>query len=138
MKLRLLLLVAALGWLNQPVQAGQPRAFSACAPCYGELKHIKKVAQEGRALDVVLVSTDTPDRGAVIENTLAEYGLDNFESWVFNDPIPERLRFKVDPQWFGELPRAYFYDYKHSRTAYSGAISLHDLRRMAGEPGENI
>ncbi len=154
MKIKLMFLVLALGWTGNPAQAKQPKPFLAdtlasiemarkgkpfllvlwsldCAPCYGELEHIKTVLQEGRALDVVFVSTDTPDRAANIENTLSEYGLGKLDSWVFSDPVPERLRYKIDPKWYGELPRAYFYDKRHARTPYSGAISLEGLRGMA-------
>lgn len=76
------------------------------------------------------MSTDTPDRAVNIENTLAEYGLGGLEPWVYSDPVPERLRYNVDPAWYGDLPRAYFYDAKHARTAFSGAISLQELRDM--------
>lgn len=89
--------------------------------------------QQGRALDVIFVSTDAPGRATKIEAALTDYGLGNLESWVFSDPVPERLRYKIDPNWYGELPRAYFYDKEHARTAYSGAMSQHELRKMARE-----
>lgn len=153
MRFKLLILATALFMVSGSVLADPPQAFHAdslksieaerngkpfllilwsldCAPCYSELEHVKNVRQEGHALDVVLISTDKPDRAGEIEDTLAGFDLSDLESWVFDDPVPERLRYKVDPEWYGELPRAYFYNESHSRTAYSGAISLRELRRM--------
>lgn len=104
-----------------------------CAPCRTELKHIKEAMAANRAPNVVLVSTDTPDRSKRIALILSGYRLNHLDSWVFDDPVPERLRQEIDPQWYGELPRAYFYKKDHSRTPYSGAISRSVLGRMAQE-----
>ena len=34
-----------------------------------------------------------------------------------------KLRYGIDPSWFGELPRSYFYDAAHNRLPHSGALN---------------
>ncbi len=60
---------------------------------------------------------------------LHSFGLDAADNWIFADPMPERLRYRVDPNWFGELPRAYLYTDDHQRTAHSGILSEADLQQ---------
>ena len=38
-------------------------------------------------------------------------------------PNIERLRYSIDPDWFGELPRNYFYDANSSRIGFSGKLT---------------
>ena len=156
MKHIVLILIAALSLGNQTARAEPPlrlhigsleritderqgRSFLLvlwsldCAPCRVELKHIKEAINTNRAPDIVLISTDTPDRSDKISAVLSGYGLSHLESWVFDDPIPERLRHEIDPQWYGELPRSYFYNKAHSRTSRSGTITLEKLARMSEE-----
>ena len=35
----------------------------------------------------------------------------------------DKLRYSIDPTWYGELPRTYFYDADHQITPLSGKIS---------------
>ena len=41
----------------------------------------------------------------------------------FTDPNIERLRYTIDPDWFGALPRSYFYDERGNRKGVSGLLS---------------
>lgn len=102
-----------------------------CAPCRVELKHIRAAMDANRAPDIVFIATDTPDRSDRIEAILSAHGLSQIDSWVFDDPVPERLRQKIDPDWYGELPRAYYYDKSHVRKSLSGAINQEALEKMA-------
>ena len=42
---------------------------------------------------------------------------------VFTEDNSAKLRFEIDPSWYGELPRTYFFDKKHQRSGLSGVIS---------------
>ena len=42
---------------------------------------------------------------------------------MFADSFAERLRFSIDPNWYGELPRSYFFDESHEFKAHSGIVS---------------
>ena len=99
-----------------------------CAHCQQEL------ADFGRRpiINLVLVSTDTPADGDAIRATLARHGLEKAEAWVFADDFAERLRYAVDRDWTGELPRSYFYAADGSRRAVTGRPEAALLKRWLG------
>ena len=100
-----------------------------CTNCRDDLALFGKLAQKYRDLDLVLVSTDSPEQMQEIASTLQHYRLGHAESWVFADSYIERLRFEVDPQWYGELPRIYFFDAEGRSTAISGKIDRIEIER---------
>lgn len=102
-----------------------------CPPCMKELKHLRQLREEYPALDVVLVSTDGSEDLETAQQVLESFDLDKGDNWIFADGYAERLRYGIDPAWFGELPRAYFYAIDHQRLAVSGALSLDRLRHWA-------
>ncbi|MDQ3267968.1 MAG: hypothetical protein M3P47_04480 [Pseudomonadota bacterium] len=53
---------------------------------------------------------------------LQKFPLKKAESWIFADSFVERLRYEVDTQWYGELPRTYFYDAQGYFSALSGKL----------------
>jgi hypothetical protein len=64
-----------------------------------------------------------------IERALLKYPLKKAESWVFADSFLERLRYEVDTQWYGELPRTYFYDAQGHAFALSGKLDYVQTER---------
>jgi len=115
--------------------AGRPFVLAlwslTCTHCQEELTRLGKLQYRHPGLNVVLVSTDTPDDAAALTATLARHGLARAEAWVYADGFTERLRFEIDPRWGGELPRTYFYDRAHTVTARSGALAPAELERWA-------
>jgi len=93
-----------------------------CTHCIDDMVLFGKLAKKYRDFDLVLISTDAPEQEQEIARTLQRYSLGKTESWVFADSYAERLRFEVDPQWYGELPRTYFFDAEGHSTAVSGKI----------------
>ncbi len=104
-----------------------------CTHCRDDMVLFGKLAKKYRSLDLVLVSTDTPEQKQQIARTLHRYLLGHAESWVFADSYTERLRFEVDPQWYGELPRTYFFDAAGHSTAVSGKIDSGQVERWIHE-----
>ena len=98
-----------------------------CAPCRGELALLRRFADEHPSVAVVLIASDNIENAQAVQDILAEYGLENVESWVFADPNRERLQFAVDPQWFGEVPRAYLYAPSLERSPVSGTLAASRL-----------
>lgn len=122
--------------------AGKPFIISfwslTCTNCRDDLVLFGKLAKKYRSLDLVLVSTDSPEQEQEIMSTLQHYrlgraGLGRIEPWVFADSYAERLRFEVDPQWYGELPRTYFFDAGGHSTAISGTIDRGQVERWVRE-----
>ena len=103
-----------------------------CAPCYKELAMLAEEIKKRPQLDLVLVSTDTIDDISEIQQKLNRFGLSNINSWVFDNEMAQQLRYEIDPNWYGELPRSYLYDAQHYRQAFSGVLRPAVLQRWAG------
>lgn len=94
-----------------------------CHHCAKELRTLGKLARKEGRLPLVIVSTDTPEDARDIHAALQRFGLDNLDTWVFADAVPERLQRVIDPAWHGELPRSYLFDAAHKGEAHSGMIA---------------
>lgn len=149
--MRRLLLAALLALGSATVAAGELRPFKTdslpaiqrqfagrpfiltlwaltCHHCVKELQTLGRLARTERALPLVIVSTDTPDDAPELRAALKRHGLDRFDTWVFADAVPERLRYAIDPAWRGELPRSYLFDAAHRREAHSGLLNEAQLK----------
>ncbi len=115
------------------VREGKPYILGfwslSCTHCREDLSLLGKIRRKFPNLDVVLVSTDSPGEAAEIARVLRQESLQGAENWVFADSFAERLRFEVDRQWHGELPRTYFYDADHRVLAVSGTLNSRELKR---------
>jgi len=94
---------------------------------------LKKLARKYPRLDLVLVSTDTPEEEKSVSATLAKFSLGKAEAWVFADSYTERLRFEVDRKWQGELPRTYFFSAKNEVKAISGKLEQKEVEQWIKE-----
>lgn len=123
-------------------RAGKPFVVTfwslTCTNCRDDLAMFGKLARKYPDLELVIVSTDTPEQKQEIAQALQHYrlgraGLGRIESWVFADSFTERLRFEVDAQWYGELPRTYFFDAQGRASAISGALDHAQTERWIRE-----
>lgn len=94
-----------------------------CPPCMVEMEFMAKLVELNPDLAYVLVSTDPIDQRDYSAEFLEDVGLGGKESWMFADSFVERLRFSIDPNWYGELPRSYFFDNNHAMKSHSGIVS---------------
>ena len=94
-----------------------------CFPCREELALLGKLRQTHPDMKVSLLATDNISQLDEIAAILEANQLAGIDSWVFADPNIERLRYNIDPEWFGELPRNYFYDADSSRFGFSGKLT---------------
>ncbi|MCC4119053.1 hypothetical protein LLG90_27310, partial [Aromatoleum toluclasticum] len=93
-----------------------------CPPCLKELALFGTLKDANARRRLVLIVTDDPERHAEAEALLTRFGLGDLEHWAFDATEPERLRQRIDPTWFGELPRSYFYRAGQPRQARSGLL----------------
>ncbi|HEB62893.1 MAG TPA: TlpA family protein disulfide reductase [Gammaproteobacteria bacterium] len=98
-----------------------------CPPCFKELKMWASLSQKFATLSIILVSTDGMEKQDLVAATLAELGVTELESWVFAESMVERLRFDIDPHWYGELPRTYFYSKRGEKYGVSGLIQAQQV-----------
>lgn len=99
-----------------------------CPPCRDELEIFSRLQQEDPDINLILVATDGPDLHAEAIAVLREFQLDGIVSWMYADANAERLRYSIDREWFGELPRSYFYAADSSRIAVSGVLDEARIR----------
>ena len=105
-----------------------------CPPCLKELALFGTLTDARARQRLVLVVTDDPERHTEADVLLKRFGLTDLEHWAFDATEPERLRQRIDPAWFGELPRSYFYAAGQARQARSGLIDAPTLARWLGTP----
>lgn len=103
-----------------------------CPPCLKELALLGTLTDARARRRLVLVVTDDPERQAEADALLTRFGLTDLEHWAFDATEPERLRQRIDPAWFGELPRSYFYAAGRPRQARSGPIDAATLAQWLG------
>lgn len=105
-----------------------------CSYCMVELEMLKKLAAKYPKLDLVLVATDTPEEAQAVSATLTKFSLGKAEAWVFADSYIERLRFEIDREWQGELPRTYFFGAaKNEAIAVSGKVEREEVEQWIRE-----
>ncbi len=94
-----------------------------CPPCLVELEFMARILELNPEIPYVLISTDAIEQREVSAEYLEDLGFTERESWMFADSFVERLRFSIDQNWYGELPRSYFFDTNHAMKSHSGIVS---------------
>ena len=94
-----------------------------CPSCLKEMPLIKKLHQAHPKLKFVMLTVDDNQVSREINSVLEKNQLTDVEQWVFNEDNSEKLRYEIDPSWYGELPRTYFFSATQERTAISGALA---------------
>jgi len=102
-----------------------------CAPCRIELDMLGELKASQPDFPLVIISTDQIEEREESLYVLEDYGLENLATWMFADSFVERLRYSIDPAWYGELPRSYFYDADHQAEAHSGVLTQEMLDTFA-------
>lgn len=101
-----------------------------CASCLKEMPLIAKLHRQYPDLNMVLLSVDGSENRQQVQQMLVKTQLQNAQNWLFADANSRKLRFEIDPDWFGELPRNYFFAADHQRFGISGVISERQYRQM--------
>lgn len=104
-----------------------------CAYCEPSFKTLAQEKKK-RKFNVVTLTTDPaadPQAMAAVRKKLEATGLKD-NAWAFGDAAPERLRYAIDPKWYGEMPRSYWFDASGKRVAqYSGVITTETVAKLA-------
>jgi thiol-disulfide isomerase/thioredoxin len=112
-------------------QAGKPFVLIiwslTCPSCIKDMELLDELHKKNPQLAFVMLSTDEPPDAKEIKDLLEKHRLADVENWVFADDNAQKLRFEIDPTWFGEMPRTYFFDNIHNRTGISGVLSRQDF-----------
>lgn len=108
-----------------------------CVFCRDDLALLGKLMAKYPKLAVVTLATDPPEQRDELQKVLDRYRLGGAANWQFADTFVERLRYEIDPQWFGELPRTYFYEADGTRTAVSGQLDAQEVERWIKSAGHH-
>jgi thiol-disulfide isomerase/thioredoxin len=113
--------------------AGRPTAVHfwgvSCGPCRVEMPRWGVLLKQRADLDFVTVNADlTPNEPAAAAAMLAETGLASAENWIFSDGFVERLRFEIDPQWQGDIPRTMLIGRDGTTTTIDGSVDPETVR----------
>lgn len=98
-----------------------------CSSCIKDMTLLNEIHTQNPHLKMILLAADEPSMGEPIKQLLAKYKMESVENWLFADENAEKLRYEIDPKWFGELPRTYFFNAAHQRTGISGVLSKKDI-----------
>lgn len=104
-----------------------------CPSCLKEMSLISKLNKEQPELNLLMLSVDDNSVKDEIDEILQKHQLETVENWVFAEDNSPKLRFEIDPSWYGELPRTYFFNSSHQRSGISGLITEEKYRALLNE-----
>ncbi|HEY8034293.1 MAG TPA: hypothetical protein VIF37_01745 [Methylobacter sp.] len=146
------LLLFLLVFFNAPAQA-EPSAFTSgsyqqilasnvgqpfmlviwsvnCSSCLKDMALISSIHKSRPELKMIMLAADELSATEQIQQILEKNQLSDIENWVYAEENAQKLQFEIDPKWYGELPRTYFFDKTHQRTGVSGVLSKEDYDAM--------
>jgi thiol-disulfide isomerase/thioredoxin len=101
-----------------------------CGPCKVELPLLGQFVKDNPGVDIVTVNTDlVPGAPEATLSMLAKAGLSSAENWTFSDGFVERLRFEIDPNWQGDIPRTILIARDGKVTTIEGIVDLAKVRK---------
>ena len=95
-----------------------------CPPCFKELAIIQKLQSQHDGLAVVIINTDANDEiDGERKSIIDKFELSSFKNFHFVDGKGDQSRFFIDPNWYGELPRSYFFESNGKFHGKSGLVN---------------
>lgn len=104
-----------------------------CPSCLKDMTILKEIHQGMPRFKFVMLATDNLSDVEEVSKIIEQQGLSDLESWIFAEDNEQKLRFEIDPAWYGELPRTYFFTRAHEREGFSGALTHKQMITMISE-----
>ncbi|TRW91524.1 TlpA family protein disulfide reductase [Candidatus Methylobacter oryzae] len=101
-----------------------------CPSCLQDMELLSNIHKSKPELKIIMLAADEPSASEQVRQILKKYQLFDIENWAYADENTQKLQFEIDPKWYGELPRTYFFDKAHQRTGVSGVLSKEDYQQM--------
>ncbi len=101
-----------------------------CSSCLKDMALLSSIHKSKPELKMVMLAADELSAAEQIQQILEKNQLSDIENWVYAEENTQKLQFEIDPKWYGELPRTYFFDKGHQRTGVSGVLSKEDYDAM--------
>jgi hypothetical protein len=101
-----------------------------CPSCVKDMALLNELHKSRPDIKMVMLATDDISESAQVQALLLKNNLTSVENWIYADDNTQKLNYEIDPQWYGEQPRTYFFDAKHQRTGISGVITKTDYEAL--------
>lgn len=99
-----------------------------CPSCLKDMALISSIHKNKPDLKIIMLATDDLSASDQIQQILTKNQLSDLDNWVFADENTQKLRFEIDPKWYGEIPRTYFFNAAHQREGVSGVLTSEDYQ----------
>lgn len=93
-----------------------------CSSCLKDMALLSSLHKKRPELKMIMLAADDISEANQIQPILEKNHLSGVENWVYADENTQKLQFEIDPKWYGELPRTYFFDKTHQREGISGVL----------------
>lgn len=104
-----------------------------CAPCIEELPRWGEFVRRRSETETVFIQIDPMPVDRVV-SMLRRAGLEQARNWSASARLDERWRYRIDPDWNGELPRNLLIAGGQRRKSVSGRIDFRELREWLSRP----
>jgi thiol-disulfide isomerase/thioredoxin len=105
-----------------------------CPSCLKDMALLSSIHKNKPELKIIMLAMDDESATDQIELILKKNSVLDLENWIFAGDNTQKLRFQIDPKWYGEIPRTYFLNAEHEREGVSGVLTQKDydalLERM--------
>ncbi|MEO1878713.1 MAG: TlpA disulfide reductase family protein [Methylococcales bacterium] len=104
-----------------------------CSYCMKELALFGKLYKQYPEVEWVVVATDPFLEDEIVNNVLNRSQLELKTTWVFAEQFPEKIYYKVDKRWRGELPATHFFDRNNNEIRHMGMLKEDELVQWLDE-----
>ncbi|MDO9170186.1 MAG: hypothetical protein Q7U18_14000 [Methylobacter sp.] len=101
-----------------------------CSSCLKDMELLSNIHKSRPELNMIMLAADELSVTDQVQQILEKNQLSDIENWIYADENTQKLQFEIDPKWYGELPRTYFFDNTHQRTGVSGVLSKQEYDEM--------
>lgn len=101
-----------------------------CASCLKKMPLMSELRKSMPDIHLIMLATDDASATDRAMSILTENELNQTDNWIFADANLQKLRYEIDPKWYGEVPRTYFVDKDHQRVGVSGSVPREKLETM--------
>ncbi len=101
-----------------------------CASCLKKMPVMSELHKRMPEVNLIMLAIDDASASEQANTILAEHELNQSDNWIFAEANPQKLRYEIDPKWYGEVPRTYFIDKNHQRIGISGSVPDERIEAM--------
>lgn len=104
-----------------------------CTSCLKKMPVMSELQKSMPGVNLIMLATDDASATDQVKSILTGNELNHVDNWIFADANAQKLRYEIDPKWYGEVPRTYFLNKEHQRIGVSGSVSREKLESMFEE-----